>query len=415
MSNLLILPYVVIDLMCEHLHQDRQPVPYVPGWYHMRNRAFLDLCLTCKSMHVATKGEFCRRFGCCYFYNYFASSASFRLNHTSLTTLLHLSECAMYEERRRHVTIKCDDQLDKKSKGVVSRRPCLRLEALRDIYDGIKSPTKEVYEYERSPECLQLLSRIFSDLTISNKLVAVRLYGPYDIFATAIRMGDFENPAVDLYIDRNVIENRKETRTWNVPRLTTGIVRGVRLTDGCHEDRDRLTSASLSGFIQATKHVRNLQIHVCNNGYIMRNDCDTCADLFGTNFQGVVFSNLRNVSIKGLYINAELFRNFLTRHQSTIRAVDFRSMYLTSGSWRQVFRTLDTTQSFAYLHLGNLYQTDLDGTLRHGRYIYRYEEPVCYTDPVLVRDTDVVPYLENTISAFDFHAFLLARQNLQER
>jgi hypothetical protein len=34
---------------------------------------------------------------------------------------------------------------------------------------------------------------------------------------------------------------------------------------------------------------------------------------------------------------------------------------------------------------------------------------------VLVRDTDVVPYLENTISAFDFHTFLLTRQNLQKR
>jgi hypothetical protein len=78
-------------------------------------------------------------------------------------------------------------------------------------------------------------------------------------------------------------------------------------------------------------------------------------------------------------------------------------MYLISGSWREIFRVLHTAPSLvtSLPHLGKLYQTDRDGTLRPRPSLRGYA--VCYSGVVLVRDANVVPYLEDKVSAFDFN------------
>ena len=186
-----------------------------------------------------------------------------------------------------------------------------------DSCDGWKSRIHD------SEDAIMILRAIASNEREGLSLCLMNDYGSYDATLVDIRPCDLD-------------ASKKALLGLNHLRLGLGTV--------CPEYLREVTETGfLANFLEYAANVRNLYVGE-----------SSVALFFDTIFHTIQWSSLQAVTTKGLAVNSHDLISFVDRHGATLEDIYLDAMILKSGTWKEVFASMQgkrTLECFAVVNL----------------------------------------------------------------
>lgn len=333
-ANLDTLPNELIDQICSYF-----PFRGVLRFSEQRRhkRDFLSLRATCTRLRLATDYQFGLRF---LMESNMYRSPSFKLSSKDLVMLLNFSNRPEIRDRILCFQIVCEDRSTWQWNNNATR------------YMNAVNRTR----YAHSVEVFHLLERIFSNFQDSRNLQAIVVTkGFFPIIFDALQASGLQQ---QLYELRNSAILRfgypGPYHSYPVLICLPGPASPHSIVLSGHEQ-----SVSLSG-VQLAQNRKELVIQGCKGRdpkADQNENCRFCHSMFSKDIYRNFHPQLRTLRIQGLFVNAFSLASFIGRHEQTLTAIKLSDVYLTPGSWYNVFIKLRRVSGLKQLHLKDLFES----------------------------------------------------------
>ncbi|KAH6642867.1 hypothetical protein C7974DRAFT_112142 [Boeremia exigua] len=368
MPGFLRLPTELVEMIC--CAEDYDYIS-ICTWYTRRDTRLLllrDLRLTCHHLHTVTRRIFVSTYK-----NQFPL-ARFSLEPRSLAVLLHIAKDPWLLSKIRQIS----------------------------FHKARIFSYQNRIEYEKSPELVYILTRIFHVLRHAKSPIHAERWAGGEAFMTAVLdTGYKENltmvvtaPGADkrdlmerqwldlghlgvqsFCLDHQTIwgagnpyVHDPSCGTW-LPGLRN-IVNAISPTLRALTVRYSVPGRSSDGFARSWAAAGANDI-----GYYSPNVCHTCPldTVFVTYFCSHVFPNLKVFTLKNATVGETSLIVFLQNHSSSLTGFTASGATLYRGSWRNVLNVLMGVRSLQYLVINRLQQHAFRGiTLRHVGYYFDF-------------------------------------------
>ena len=242
---------------------------------------------------------------------------------------------------------------------------------------GRTIPRIQTRMFLESDEAAEILQECFRYLETAKRLQRIELLDNFghDLILRSMVLANFSRKLACLPIEPEHLSRWGYGKLQQTPKAFITYIKGLimqpLLPDPCdteppaagqaanplglHVKDYRPTTRSLAEYMSAFIDVEEIQLYGCRSNPALR-FCHGCDDLFARNFAHTLYTNLRSLAIRRMFISGGRLRRFIKRHADTLNKLEISYVSLTDGSWQSIAQGLAKLESLSELKLSRLTQ-----------------------------------------------------------